>query len=93
MVFKGAYKQKYTIDREAKELIVEAKLHKNEGLIDAGQNVYYATATANGKDIEHKCLPYCVNAQHMAEKIGKEIILAWKLRAKKQNKSFRLKKK
>ena len=93
MVFKGTYKQAYTVDRETKELVVLVELHKCEGLIEPMQNLYYGTATANGKDIPHKDLPTCVNAQFMAERIGKEIIRAWKIRAKKENKTFRLKRK
>lgn len=92
MKLKGKFKQKYTVDREAKELVVEVILKQHEGMIETGQNLYYGIATANGKEIQHKSLPTCVNAEFMAEKIGKEIIRAWKIRAKKENKSFRLKK-
>jgi hypothetical protein len=93
MVLKGTYKQKYSVDRETKELVVEVELKQHEGLIGAGKNIWYGVATANGKNIEHKDLPYCVNAQSMAETIGLEIIRAWKIRAEKEGKSFRLKKK
>lgn len=92
MKFKGIYKQKYTVDEETKELVVEVKLHQREGMIEAGQNLYYGVATANDKNIQHKSLDGCVNAEYMAERIGKEIIQTWKIRAKKENKSFRLKK-
>lgn len=91
MKFKGIFKQKYTVDREAKELVVEVVLKQHEGIIGTSQNLYYGIASANGKNIQHKSLPTCVNAEYMADKIGKEIIHAWKIRAKKQNKSFRLK--
>jgi len=93
MKFKGRYSQAYTLDREAKELVVEVELKQRDGLIEAGQNIYYGVATANNKEIKHKDLPYCVNAEHMAEIIGLEIIEAWKTRAKKEDKSFRLKRK
>jgi len=93
MVFEGEYRQKYTADRVSKELVVEVQLKQRDGLVPAGQNVYYGVATANGKNIDHKDLPYCVNAQYMAEQIGLEIIAAWKKRAKEQGKSFRLKRK
>lgn len=92
MKLKGTFKQKYTVDREPKELVLVVELHRHEGMIEPMQNLYYGTATANGKEIQHKSLPSCVNAQFMADKIGKEIIVAWKIRAKKENKTFRLKK-
>lgn len=92
MKLKGIYRQNYTVDREAKELVVEVQLRMREGFLEPFQNLYYGTAIANGKVIEHKDLSYCVNAEYMAETIGKEIIQAWKIRAKKQNKIFRLKK-
>lgn len=91
MILKGTYNQKYTLDREAKELVVEVELKQREGLVPAGQNVYYGVAIANGKEVKHKDLPYCVNAEYMAETIGIEIIEAWKTRAKKEGKNFRLK--
>ena len=93
MKLKGTYKQAYTLDREAKELVVEVELKQIEGMMKPRQNVWYGVATANGKEIQHKSLPYCVNAQYMAETIGLEIIQAWKVRADKEGKSFRLKKK
>lgn len=92
MKFKGKFIQKYTVDREAKELVVEVVLKQREGFLEPRQNLYYGVATANGKTINHKDLSHCVNAQFMADRIGKEIIRAWKIRAKKENKSFRLKK-
>ena len=61
MVFSGTYKQKYVINKESKELVVEVKLHEREGMIEASQNLYYGTATANGKEIQHKNLLTCVN--------------------------------
>ena len=93
MQFKGIYTQAYTLDRESKELVVEVELKQHEGLAKPGQNVWYGVATANGNEIKHKDLPYCVNAEYMAETIALEIIEAWKIRAKKQGNSFRLKKK
>ena len=92
MVFNGIYSQMYSVDRETKELVVEVELKQIDGLGKPGQNIWYGVATANGKEIKHKDLPYCVNAQYMAESIGLEIIEAWKIRAKKEGKSFRLKK-
>lgn len=91
MKLKGKYKQKYTLDREPKELLVEVELKQHDGLVPAGKNIYYGVATANEKPIQHKALPYCVNAEYMAETIGLEIIEAWKIRAKKEGKNFRLK--
>jgi hypothetical protein len=93
MKFNGTYSQAYTLDRESKELVVEVELKQRAGLVPAGQNIYYGVATANGQEINHKDLPYCVNAVYMAETIALEIIEAWKTRAKAQGKSFRLKKK
>ena len=91
MVFKGKYTQKYTLDRESKELVVEVELLQRQGLGKPGENIYYAVATANGQDMKHKDLAHCVNAQYMAETMGLEIIEAWKKRAKKLGNSFRLK--
>lgn len=93
MVLKGLYTQKYTLDREQKELVVRVELKQIDGLMKPGQNVWYGVATANGKEVNHPSLPYCVNAQGMAERIALEIIDAWKTRAQKEEKSFRLKKK
>lgn len=91
MELKGIYKQAYTLDREAKELVVEVELKRRDGLVPMGKNVYYGVATANDKEIKHKDLPFCVNAVYMAETIALEIIKAWKIRADKEGKSFRLK--
>jgi len=93
MKLKGKYVQKYILDREPKELVVEVKLKQIEGLMKPRQNVWYGIATANDKEIKHKDLQYCVNAEYMAEIIGLEIIEAWKKRAKKEGKIFRLKRK
>ena len=93
MELKGTYTQKYTLDRESKELIVEVELHQHDGLGKPGQNIWYGVATANGQTIEHKDLPNCVNAVYMAEHIALEILEAWKIRAKKNGNSFRLKRK
>jgi hypothetical protein len=91
MVFEGTFIQKYTLDGEVKELVVEVELLQHEGLKEPRQNIWYGVARANDKNIDHKDLPYCVNAQYMAETIGAEIIQAWKTRAKKEGKTFRLK--
>lgn len=93
MKLKGTYCQKYTLDKEAKELVVNVELKQIDGLMKVGQNVWYGVATANGREIDHPKLPHCVNAEFMAERIGLEIIEAWKVRAKKEGKSFRLKRK
>jgi len=93
MQLKGEYRQKYTADKEAKELVVEVELKQHEGLGEPGRNIWYGVAKANDRPIQHKDLPNCVNAQYMAETIGLEIIAAWKKRAKEQGKSFRLKRK
>jgi len=90
MVFKGTYKQKYILDKENKELVVDVQLKQIDGMLQSRQNIYYGIATANGKEIKHKDLPFCVNAQHMAEKIGLEIIESWKTRATKEGKNFKL---
>ena len=39
MEFKGTYTQKYTVDREAKELVVEVELRQHDGLGKPGQNI------------------------------------------------------
>ena len=93
MKLTGTYKQKYTLDREAKELVVEVELKQIDGIPKPGQNIWYGVATANDQEIKHKDLPYCVNAEYMAETIGLEIINAWQIRAKKLGNSFRLKRK
>jgi len=93
MKFSGTYTQAYTLDREAKELVVEVELKQVDGFCKPRQNLWYGVATANDKEIKHKDLPFCVNAEYMAEQIALEIIGAWKIRAKKQGKSFRLKRK
>jgi len=93
MKLKGTYSQKYILDKENKELVVEVILKQREGLIESNQNIWYGVATANEKNIKHKDLANCVNAEFMAETIALEIIEAWKIRAKKENKVFRLKKK
>ena len=92
MKLKGTYSQKYSIDNEEKELLVEVQLKQIDGMLKPKQNIWYGVATANGKDVKHKDLPYCVNAEHMAETIGLEIIKSWEIRAKKENKIFKLKK-
>jgi hypothetical protein len=91
MQLTGRFEQKYTLDGEQKELVVEVELKQVDGLKESRQNIWYGVATANDKEIQHKDLPYCVNAQYMAESIGAEIIEAWKTRAKKEGKTFRLK--
>ncbi len=93
MIIKGQYSQKYTVDRVSKELVVEVELKRHQGLGRPRQNLWYGVATANGQDIKHPDLPYCVNAEYMAETIALEIIEEWKKKAKKQGNSFRLKKK
>lgn len=93
MKLKGQYNQKYIIDKVNKELVVNVVLKQVDGLIKPKQNVWYGVATVDDKIINHKDLPYCTNAEYMAETIALEIIEAWKKRAKKEGKSFRLKKK
>jgi len=90
MKLKGTYSQKYTLDREAKELVVEVELKQYTEMGKAGQNIWYGVATANDKEVQDKGLPYCVNAEYMAEGIALRIIEAWKLRANKEGKNFRL---
>jgi len=93
MKLKGKYKQAYTLDKEAKELVVEVELKQIDELIKPRQNVWYGVAIANDNEIKHKDLSSCVNAEYMAETIALEIIEAWKIRAKKEGKNFRLKRK
>lgn len=93
MKLKGEYKQKYIIDKVNKELVVNVVLKQHEGLLKPFQNIWYGIATVDDKEIKHKDLPYCTNAEYMAETIALEIIEAWKKRAKKEKKVFRLKKK
>ena len=59
MKIKGEYRQKYTADREAKELVVEVDLKQHDGLGEAGRNIWYGVATANDKVIKLK--PYSLN--------------------------------
>jgi len=91
MKLKGTYKQKYTLDRKAKELVVEVELKQHDGLGVPGRNIWYGVATANDQDIKHKDLACCVNAEYMGETIGLEIIKVWQNRAKQLGNSFRLK--
>lgn len=93
MILSGTYKQKYILDKENKELIVAVDLKQIDGMQQSRQNVWHGVATANGKEVNVKDLPWCVNAQYMAETIALGIIEAWKIRAKKENKIFRLKNK
>ena len=93
MKLKGEYKQKYIIDKVNKELVVNVVLKQRDGLIKPNQNIWYGIATVDDKVINHPSLPYCVNAEYMAETIALEIIEAWKKRAVKENKVFRLKRK
>ncbi len=93
MKLKGEYRQKYVLDKERKELVVVVVLKQVEGLTKSNQNIWYGTATANDKVINHPDLPNCVNAVYMAETIALEIIESWKNRAKKENKNFKLVKK
>jgi hypothetical protein len=91
MKLKGSYSQKYTLDGEQKELVVEVELKQRDGHLKPRENIWYGVATANDKEIKHRDLPYCVNAEYLAEAIALEIIEAWKTRAKKEGKTFRLK--
>lgn len=93
MKIKGQFKQKYSLNKEQKELVVKVELKQVDGIIMPYQNIWYGIATVNDKEIKHKYLPYCVNAEYMAETIGLEIIDFWKKKAKKERKSFRLKRK
>lgn len=93
MKFKGKYIQKYTLDKEQKELVVKVELKQIDEMVKPRQNIWYGVATANDKIINHSSLSNCVNAEYMAEHIALEIIEAWKIRAKKEGKSFRLKRK
>lgn len=90
MKLNGTFTQKYTVDKVEKELIVEVKLKQINDAMKPRQNVWYGVATANEKEVKHKDLPYCVNAEYMAETIGLEIIESWKVRAKKEGKVFKL---
>lgn len=89
MKLKGLFKQKYILDKETKELVVEVVLKQVDGLLKPRQNVWYGIATANDKEIKHKGLENCVDAQVMADDIGCEIIEAWKKRAKREGKIFK----
>lgn len=91
MQLKGEFKQRYTLDGEQKELLVEVELRQREGLHEPRQSIWYAVVRANDKEIDHAHNDGCVNAQYQAEAVGVEIIEAWKARAKKQGKTFRLK--
>jgi len=93
MKLKGEYRQKYIIDKVNKELVVNVILKQHDSIGNLNQNIWYGIATVDDKEIKHKDLPYCVNAEYMAETIALEIIEAWKKRAKKEDKVFRLKKK
>lgn len=91
MVFKGTYTRTYTINRETKKLTVIVKLQQREGLIKPKENLYYGTATVNGKEFSHPALSHSVNAKYTAENIGNELINTYRNQAKIDKKSFRLK--
>ena len=91
MKLKSTYAQSYSLDRETKKLVVDVVLKQVEGRAKLRQNIYYGVATANGKEVQDKGLPYCVNAEYMAEHIALRIIEAWKVRALKEGKTFKLK--
>lgn len=93
MVRQGQFKASYTLDGKANELVVEVKLIEREGLVPPGKNIYYGVATVNGSPYEDPYLEYCVNAQYYAEGIGMKLIEEYKVKAKAENKSFRVKRK
>ena len=93
MQFKGSFKQKYTLDKELKELVVYVELRQVDGLLKPRQNVFYGIAKVNDKEYHHPDLQHCVNAQFMAESIGLQLISDMKIKYKNEGKIFRLKRK
>jgi hypothetical protein len=91
MLKKGKYKQKYILNKEHKELIVEVQLKIIDGLLKPRQNFWYGIATVDDKPFEHPDLPHTVNAQYVAESIGEEIIEKMKHDANENGKIFRIK--
>lgn len=79
MKLKGSHIIRYTIAGEKGQIEVEVELKMTDGVGKPHQNVWYGIATVNDREYEHPDLPYCVNAQYMAESIADEEIK--KLRA------------
>lgn len=72
MQIKGQHTINYTLDGEKEKIEVRVELKQIDGLMKPRQNVWYGEAMLNQKQIDHPDLPYCVNAQYMAERIAKE---------------------
>lgn len=79
MILKGNKTVNYTIEGEKGQIVAEVELKQIDELRKPGQNVWYGVAILNDKNLDHPDLPYCVNAQYMAEQIVDEEIK--KLRA------------
>ena len=90
MKLQGQHIIRYTIAGEKGEVKVAVELKQRQGLPKPGQNIWYGIAIVNDREIEHPDLPYCVNAQYMAESIADEEIT--KLRAE-HGRALRIKRK
>ena len=93
MELTGKYKANYTLDRVLTELVVKVELKVLDGLRKPGEGVYYGVASVNGLPYEEPDVRWCVNAQYCAESIGRKLLNEYKLKAKDEGKSFRVKKK
>ena len=91
MELKAKYKLSYTLNKEAKDLILDVEIKQVEGIPKKGQNVWEGVAMLNGKPYTKEDLSHCVNAKTAATRIGTKLRDELKNTAKKENKSFRIK--
>ena len=92
MNLKGTYKLTYIVNKEVKEILVSVNLILRDGVVEPFQNLYVGIAVVNGKTYEDDSLETCVDAKLAAEKIGHKLKDKIKSKAKKDGKSFRIKK-
>ena len=92
MELKSKYKLSYTLDRELKDLVLEVELRLREGMLQKFQNIWEGHAKLNGQPYTKVDLSHCVNPKSAAEKIGHNLRDEIKSNAKKEGKSFRVKK-
>lgn len=90
MQIKGEHTIKYTIEGEREEIKVRVELKQTDKINVPRQNVWYAVAILNNREIDHPDLSNCVNAQYMAEEIANKEIK--KLRAE-HGRALRIKRK
>lgn len=92
MELKSTYKLSYTLDKELETLTLNVELRQPEGLLNPRQNVWEGHAILNGLPYLKEDLSHCVNAKFTAERIGHKLRDELKMEAKKEGRSFRIKK-